>query len=56
LAEQRKQNMLQLEDGKLSREVSLCFYRPYAKWNIINRLTEEITTEVKKQLNVSGIL
>jgi hypothetical protein len=31
--------------------VSLCYYRPYAKWNIINRLAEEITAEVKKQLN-----
>ncbi|MFM6936334.1 MAG: LysR substrate-binding domain-containing protein [Aquirufa sp.] len=56
LGDQRKQNMLELADGKLAREVSLCFYRPYAKWNIINRLAEEITAEVKKQLNVTGIL
>jgi LysR family hydrogen peroxide-inducible transcriptional activator len=50
LGEKRKQNMIELVDGTLSREVSLCFYRPYAKWNIINRLAEEITVEVKKQL------
>jgi LysR family hydrogen peroxide-inducible transcriptional activator len=50
LGEQRKQNMIELVDGTLSREVSLCFYRPYAKWNIINRLAEEITVEVKKHL------
>ena len=54
LGEQRKQNMLELKDGVLSREVSLCYYRPYAKWNIINRLAEEITAEVKKQLNATG--
>jgi LysR family hydrogen peroxide-inducible transcriptional activator len=54
LGEQRKQNMIELVDGTLSREVSLCFYRPYAKWNIINRLAEEITVEVKKQLNANG--
>jgi len=54
LGEQRKQNMLELREGTLSREVSLCYYRPYAKWNIINRLAEEITAEVKKQLNATG--
>ncbi len=53
LGEKRKENMLELVDGKLSREVSICYYRPYAKWNIINRLAEEITSEVNKQLNIS---
>jgi hypothetical protein len=50
LGENRRQNVIELLDGTLSREVSLCYYRPYAKWNIINRLAEEITVEVKKQL------
>lgn len=50
LGENRRQNLIELLDGTLSREVSLCYYRPYAKWNIINRLAEEITVEVKKQL------
>lgn len=52
MGEQRKQNMIELQEGTLSREVSLCYYRPYAKWNIINRLADEITVEVKKQLNL----
>ena len=55
LGERRKQNMLALEEGTLSREVSICYYRPYAKWNTINRLAEDITAEVKKQLNATGI-
>jgi LysR family hydrogen peroxide-inducible transcriptional activator len=55
LGEKRKQKMLELKDGVLSREVSLCYYRPYAKWNIINRLAEDITAEVKKQLNATGL-
>lgn len=53
LSEGRRQHLLNIIDGSLQREVSICYYRPYAKWNIINRLAEEITTEVNKQLNVS---
>jgi len=55
LGEKRRNNMLELVDGTLSREVSLCYYRPYAKWNIINRLADEIAVEVKKRLNSSDL-
>jgi LysR family hydrogen peroxide-inducible transcriptional activator len=50
LGDKRKQNLLQLEDGNLSREVSICFYRPHAKWNIINRLQTEIIEIVQYHL------
>ncbi len=56
LGERRRQHVLNLADGTLSREVSICYYRPYAKWNIINRLADEITAEVNNHLNPSSIL
>jgi LysR family hydrogen peroxide-inducible transcriptional activator len=51
LNEERKQHLLALEDGTLSREVSICYYRPYAKWNIIRRLQTEITEIVQRHLS-----
>ena len=42
LSESRKGHVITLTDGKLEREVSLCFYRPYAKWNVIKHLSAEI--------------
>lgn len=42
LSDKRKMAMIELEDGNLEREVSLCYYRPYAKWNVIKRLTSDI--------------
>jgi hypothetical protein len=43
--------MIELEEGNLEREVSLCYYRPYAKWNIINRLAADIRELVKEHLS-----
>jgi LysR family hydrogen peroxide-inducible transcriptional activator len=51
LNEERKRHLLALEDGTLSREVSICYYRPYAKWNIIRRLQTEITEIVQRHLS-----
>jgi len=42
LSDKRRTALIELEDGKLEREVSLCYYRPYAKWNVIKRLTVDI--------------
>jgi LysR family hydrogen peroxide-inducible transcriptional activator len=42
LSEEHKQHILEIYDGSLKREVSICYYRPYAKWNIIRRLQTEI--------------
>lgn len=42
LSDKRRAAMIELEEGNLEREVSLCYYRPYAKWNIIKRLASDI--------------
>jgi LysR family hydrogen peroxide-inducible transcriptional activator len=42
LSDKRRIAMIELEDGNLEREISLCYYRPYAKWNVIKRLTVDI--------------
>ena len=47
MSEVRKSHLIELTDGSLTREVSLAYYRPYAKWNILNRLKAEITAKVK---------
>jgi hypothetical protein len=39
-----------IKDGSLSREVSMCYYRPYAKWNILHRLQSEITELIQPHL------
>ncbi len=51
LSEGRKKHLLEISDGTLRREVSICYYRPYAKWNIIRRLQAEITEYVQAYLN-----
>ncbi len=51
LSEGRKRHLLEISDGTLRREVSICYYRPYAKWNIIRRLQAEITEYVQAYLN-----
>jgi LysR family hydrogen peroxide-inducible transcriptional activator len=51
LSEGRKRHLLEISDGTLRREVSICYYRPYAKWNIIRRLQAEITELVQGHLN-----
>ncbi|MHA8065660.1 LysR family transcriptional regulator [Aquirufa sp. ROCK2-A2] len=38
----RIERVIELSDGKLEREVSLAFYRPYAKWNIVRQLSKDI--------------
>jgi LysR family hydrogen peroxide-inducible transcriptional activator len=50
LSEGRQQHLLEIYDGSLKREVSICYYRPYAKWNIIRRLQTEIAELVKPHL------
>jgi LysR family hydrogen peroxide-inducible transcriptional activator len=50
LSESRRQHLLNIIDGSLKREVSICYYRPYAKWNIIRRLQEEIAELVSGHL------
>jgi LysR family hydrogen peroxide-inducible transcriptional activator len=50
LSEGRKRHLLEISDGTLRREVSICYYRPYAKWNIIRRLQAEITELVQVHL------
>lgn len=50
LNEHRKEHLLEITDGSLSREVSICYYRPYAKWNILERLQSEITELVQPHL------
>ncbi len=51
LSDKRKAAMIELEEGNLEREVSLCYYRPYAKWNIIKRLAADIKELVKEHLS-----
>jgi LysR family transcriptional regulator, hydrogen peroxide-inducible genes activator len=50
LSESRSRHLLEIQDGSLRREVSICYYRPYAKWNIIRRLQAEITELVQVHL------
>ena len=50
LNEQRKKHLVNITDGSLSREVSMCYYRPYAKWNILHRLQSEITELIQPHL------
>jgi LysR family hydrogen peroxide-inducible transcriptional activator len=50
LNEQRKKYLVDIKDGSLSREVSMCYYRPYAKWNILHRLQSEITGLIQPHL------
>ena len=50
LNEQRKQHLVDIKDGSLSREVSMCYYRPYAKWNILHRLQSEINELIQPHL------
>lgn len=50
LSETRMSQLVDIHDGSLRREVSICYYRPYAKWNIIRRLQSEITEIVTVHL------
>jgi LysR family hydrogen peroxide-inducible transcriptional activator len=50
LSDKRRIAMIELEDGNLEREISLCYYRPYAKWNVIKRLAADIRELVKEHL------
>ena len=51
MSEARKSHLIDLTDGALTREVSLAYYRPYAKRNILNRLKAEISAKVNERLN-----
>ena len=50
LSETRMSQLVDIHDGSLRREVSICYYRPYAKWNIVRRLQSEITEIVTVHL------
>jgi LysR family hydrogen peroxide-inducible transcriptional activator len=50
LSEVRKKRLIPLVEGRIEREISLCYYRPYAKWNVIKRLNEDIQELVKEKL------
>jgi LysR family hydrogen peroxide-inducible transcriptional activator len=50
MSEVRKSHLIELKEGSLTREVSLAYYRPYAKWNILNRLKAEIAEIVQGHL------
>lgn len=52
MSEARKSHLIDLTDGALTREVSLAYYRPYAKWNILNRLKAEISVKVNERLKL----
>ena len=51
LSEARQKRLIPLEEGSLEREISLCYYRPYAKWNVIKRLNTDIQDLVKQHLS-----
>lgn len=55
LSDQRHSHLFVLEGGNLSREVSLCFYRPYAKWNILKQFSVEIAHFVNKYINHDAV-
>lgn len=55
LSDQRHSHLFVLEGGNLSREVSLCFYRPYAKWNILKQFSVEIAHLVNKYINHDAV-
>lgn len=48
LSDQRKLQVLDMVGGEITREVSLCFYRPYAKWNIVKQLSVDIAQLVNQ--------
>jgi LysR family hydrogen peroxide-inducible transcriptional activator len=51
LSEARQKRLIPLEEGRLEREISLCYYRPYAKWNVIKQLNADIQDLVKQHLS-----
>jgi LysR family hydrogen peroxide-inducible transcriptional activator len=51
LSEARQKCLIPLEEGRLEREISLCYYRPYAKWNVIKRLNADIQDLVQQHLS-----
>jgi hypothetical protein len=46
----RQKRLIPLLEGRIEREISLCYYRPYAKWNVIKRLNADIQELVKEKL------
>ncbi|MHA8099098.1 LysR substrate-binding domain-containing protein [Aquirufa aurantiipilula] len=51
LSDQRKLQVLDMVGGEITREVSLCFYRPYAKWNIVKQLSVDVAQLVNQFIN-----
>jgi LysR family hydrogen peroxide-inducible transcriptional activator len=50
LSEVRQKRLIPLVEGRIEREISLCYYRPYARWNVIKRLNADIQALVKLHL------
>jgi LysR family hydrogen peroxide-inducible transcriptional activator len=50
LSESRQNRLISLEGDRLEREISICYYRPYAKWNMIKRLSIDIQELVNLRL------
>ncbi|CAM3342228.1 LysR family transcriptional regulator [Aquirufa ecclesiirivi] len=55
LNDQRQMQVLKMEGNSISREVSLCFYRPYAKWNIVKQFSLDIAQLVNHFLKQDAI-
>ncbi|MDF0694356.1 LysR family transcriptional regulator [Aquirufa ecclesiirivi] len=55
LNDQRQMQVLKMEGNSISREVSLCFYRPYAKWNIVKQFSIDIAQLVNHFLKQDAI-
>jgi LysR family hydrogen peroxide-inducible transcriptional activator len=50
LSEARQKRLIPLVEGRIEREISLCYYRPYARWNVIKRLNADIQELVREKL------
>ncbi|MFL0161416.1 LysR family transcriptional regulator [Aquirufa salirivi] len=55
LNDQRQMQVLKMEGNSISREVSLCFYRPYAKWNIVKQFSLDIAQLVNHFLKQDAV-
>jgi LysR family hydrogen peroxide-inducible transcriptional activator len=53
LTTERKSNLITLTDGMLHREVSLCYYKPYANLSMIQLLSQELKQRIQPFLHSS---
>jgi LysR family hydrogen peroxide-inducible transcriptional activator len=54
LSPERKSNLITLSDGQLHREVSLCYYKPYANLPMIQLFGQELKQRIQPFLNHSN--